>query len=296
MNAARSHPLRFHQYDVFAPRPGAGNPLGVVFGAQDWDSARMQRFAAWTNLVETTFVLPPTRDDADYRLRIFTPQKEIAFAGHPTLGSAQAVLAEGFAELRDGQLRQECQAGVLPIRSERVDGVQRLFVRVPSSRRLREANADDAELSIALRGCALGRSAPALVEGGRRWWLAELEHEHELRGLHIEHEAILALARRTDSLGLCVFARCGQARDRLAVRAFPLGVGILEDPASGAANAAIAAYLHEVGGLHALGTRYTVSQGRELGRDAELHLEVDAQGQIWVGGVCQPIIHATLNF
>ena len=107
--------LRFVQLDVFSERMGGGNPLGVVLGAEHWDGARMQAFAAWTDLVETTFLLPSDQAEASYRLRIFTPSREIPFAGHPTIGSAHAALDCGFAQPRNGMLIQDCGAGLLPI-------------------------------------------------------------------------------------------------------------------------------------------------------------------------------------
>lgn len=109
---------RYLQLDVFSRRCGGGNPLGVVIDAADWSSEHMQAFAAWTGLVETTFVLPANAAGASYRLRIFTPSREIPFAGHPTIGSAHAVLETGIASAIDGRLNQECGAGVLPIRVE----------------------------------------------------------------------------------------------------------------------------------------------------------------------------------
>src|SRR5512132_2585486 len=121
---------RFKQVDVFTATPLAGNPVAVVLDAEGIDDATMRRFAGWTNLSETTFVLPPTTTSAaDYRLRIFHPRAELAFAGHPTLGSAHAVLEAGIVAPRDGVLRQECGAGILPIR---VDGT-RFAVRVPEA-------------------------------------------------------------------------------------------------------------------------------------------------------------------
>ena len=285
----------YFQIDVFAERPGAGNPLAVVFGGEGLDSAQMQAIAAWTQLAETTFVLPPSSDGADYRVRIFTTRKEIAFAGHPSLGTAHAVLESGFARPIDGVLRQECLAGILPVRLEGEGSARTLTVRVPRSRIVRHVEAGDAVLEI-LRGIPLGAVPPALVEGGRRWWLAELANEACVRGLRPDRYAVHQLADSTQSLGLCVFARCpGQAYD-LVVRAFPLGVGIEEDPASGAANAAIAAFLDEAGALGALGRRYRVSQGREIGHDATLELSIDDEGDVWVGGRCQTVIEGRMNW
>src|SRR5690606_35673990 len=119
------------QLDVFACSAGAGNPLAVVFDAQDIDEAAMQRFANWTNLSETMFFLPPTTSAADYRIRIFTPAMELPFAGHPSVGAAWAALDAGLARDRGGRLVQECAAGLLPVRIARRDGISVPSVRSP---------------------------------------------------------------------------------------------------------------------------------------------------------------------
>jgi PhzF family phenazine biosynthesis protein len=234
--------VRFLQLDVFTDRPGGGNPLGVVLGAENWAAADMQGFATWTNLVETTFVLPPTQPGASYRLRIFTPSREIPFAGHPTIGSAHAALSTGACEAVS-RLVQECGAGLLPIDVEDRDGACDLFVQAPGARVLKRGLQADPQLRGILGELPLGTLPPAYVEGGRCWWLAELANEADVRGWHPNHAAIAALAHATDSLGLCVFARCREGDYDLVVRAFPAGVGIVEDPASGAANGLIAAYI-----------------------------------------------------
>lgn len=284
-------PSRFLQLDVFPARRGGGNPLGVVLDAHDWSDARMQRFATWTDLVETTFVLPPSAAEASYRLRIFTPQREIPFAGHPTIGSAHAVLDFGIATPREGMLLQECAAGLLPIRVD--DGAPRkLYVRAPPAHVVREGGK---ELASILRGIAQGALQPAFVEGGRRWWVAEFASEEALRGWHPDHAAIAALAHATDSLGLCIFARCRQRDYDLAVRAFPAGVGIVEDPASGAANGLIAALIAQREPDGALARGYRVSQGREIGRDAALLVRIEA-GDVWVGGATDTVISGELRW
>ena len=287
---------RFFQIDVFSPSAGMGNPLAVVFDAEALDSAQMQAIASWTNLAETTFLLPPTTPEADYRVRIFTTRQEIAFAGHPSIGSAHAVLAAGLVKPDASRLIQECQAGLLPIRVANQAGLSTLSVRVPRSRIVRYADASDVLLQRALAGRARAGLAPALVEGGRRWWLAELADEDQVRQMQPDLAAIRGLAEQTKSLGLCVFARSPGQAHHLVVRAFPLGVGIDEDPASGAANAAIAAFLDEAEALGGLGNSYVVSQGREMARDAQLLLHIDPEHHVWVGGQCQTVIRAHLTW
>lgn len=283
------HPTsRYLQLDVFPATPGGGNPLGVVLDAAGWSDADMQRFAAWTDLVETTFVLPPTQAGASYRLRIFTPVKEIPFAGHPTVGSAHAVLENGLAPAIGGHLIQECGAGLLPIRIE--DGpVRRLFVRAPAAHVLHEGGQEEPLLRSVLDDVRLGALPPAFVEGGRRWWVAEFADEAAVRAWRPDHAAIARLARASDSLGLCVFARCAGDAFDLVVRAFPAGVGIVEDPASGAANGLVAAWIVQREPDGPLSRGYRVSQGREMGRDASLLIRIDG-AVVWVGGTTTTIV------
>lgn len=288
--------LRYLHLDVFAATPGGGNHLGVVIGANDWSSAAMQRFARWTALVETTFLLPPTDPKASYRVRIFTPHKEIPFAGHPSIGSAHAALACGLAEAQHGLLWQECSAGVLPIRVEG-EGVRReLLLQSPGERIVHTGLDAHPLLAATLSGIDLGTLPPALVDGGRRWWLAEVADETSLRAWQPDHQAILALAQASDSMGLCVFARTQDGSSyQLVVRALPAGVGIVEDPASGAANGLIAAYLAQAEPQDPLAHGYQVSQGREIGHDARLVVQIDNH-VIWTGGRSHIVIDGSLDW
>ena len=286
------------QLDVFAPRAGTGNPLGVVIADPAWSDHDMQALAAWTNLVETTFVLPATQPEADYRVRIFTPSREIPFAGHPSLGTAHAVRAAGLVAPERDRLIQECAAGLLPISIERgADGVV-LFVRSPPATVVASRAEDSAAVCRVLHGLRLGALPPALVAGGRRWWLAEIASEAELRGLQADPPAIKALALASDSVGLCLFARAQDADYDLVVRAFPCAIGINEDPASGAANGLIASYLHhaEPSGRLLANGGYRVSQGREIGRDARLELRIAPSGTVEVGGQVQTVVEGRLRW
>lgn len=288
-------PIRYLHLDVFAATCGGGNHLGVVTDARGWSDEQMQRFARWTALVETTFLLPPTAPDASYRVRIFTPQREIPFAGHPSVGSAHAVLACGLAQPVAGVLWQECGAGVLPIRVEGDGEARDLLLKSPGERVL--ASGRDAHLLLAatLAGVESGALPPALVDGGRRWWLAEVADEASLRAWRPDHSAIGALARATDSMGLCAFARSASRDYQLVVRAFPAGVGIVEDPASGAANGLIAAYIAQAEPDGPLARGYAISQGREMGHDARLLARIEPDA-IWVGGRARTVVDGTLRW
>lgn len=289
---------RYVQLDVFADRPGAGNPLAVVLDADGLDDDAMQAIARWTRLPETTFVFPAPSPEASYGLRIFSPRREVPFAGHPSVGTAHVVLDAGLAAPRDGLLVQEGIAGRLPLRVDGEGAARSIAVRTPRARVLRIGVPDaDTALSAALSGLPAGDLPPALVDGGRRWWLAEIRDEQALRAAAPDWNAIAALAKATDSMGVCAFARAdaGQPYD-LVVRAFVGAPAVFEDAASGAANATLAAWLAERGALPGDRDRYTVSQGREVGHDARLQLHIDADGDVWSGGHVRTVVSGTLDW
>jgi PhzF family phenazine biosynthesis protein len=284
---------RFMQLDVFADRPGAGNPLAVVIDAQGIDEESMQAFANWTNLSETTFLLPPSNPQASYRVRIFTPRQELPFAGHPSVGSAHAALQAGLALSDDGRLVQECAAGLLPVRVDGAGAAQRIFVRAPLARVIPVAMEPANWLGV-LDGLAPGSLPAALVDNGPRWWLIELADENTVRTMLPNLAAISRLTEATDAVGLAVFAHCEGIDYQLVVRAFCPGDGIPEDPVTGSANAAIGAWLQQ---NRALPSRhYTASQGREVGRDGVVRVEVDDEGEVWIGGQTQGIVQGTLDW
>ena len=286
----------FVQLDVFAARPGDGNPLAVVLAADGLDEAAMQAIARWTRLPETTFVLPPTAPEASYRLRIFSPRREVPFAGHPSIGSAHAVLEAGLAMPREGLLVQECAVGLLPVEVRGEGRERRLAVRAPRARVLEIGQPDDRRLGAALKGYVPGALPPVLMDGGRRWWIAELVDEASVRSLVPRWEAVSALARGHDAMGLCVFARTPGRDYDLVVRALVGQPGQVEDAASGAANATLAAWLHHNQALPRADGRYVVSQGREVGHDARLELRVDAGGDVWSGGQVQTVVRGHLDW
>lgn len=293
---------RFLQVDVFSARAGGGNPLAVVLDAEGLDEAAMQAIARWTRLPETTFVLPPADPDSSYRIRMFSPQKEVPFAGHPSVGTAHAVLEAGLARPHDGGalgaiLVQDGIAGSLPLRVEWRDGRRRIAIRTPRAHLVEIVDAGDPRLRAALAGWPLGARLPALMDGGRRWWLVELADEAALRTRAPDWDAIAALAESTGSMGVFAYARADRGQDfELAVRAFVGNGRRFEDAASGAANAVLAAWLDSQGALPGAQRRYVVSQGREVGFDARLELAIDEAGDAWSGGEVQTVIRGEIDW
>ncbi len=278
---------RYAQVDVFADRPGAGNPLAVVLDAEGLNDDAMQAIAKWTRLPETTFVFPPISDDTSYRIRMFSPRREVPFAGHPSVGTAHAVLETGLAIPRDGLLVQDGIAGKLPLRVTGEGATRTIAVRTPRASVREIAGIDDPRLRDVLRDLPLGKLPPALMDGGRRWWLAELENETALRNAMPPWDAISTLAQSTESMGLCAYARSDDPVYYLAVRAWVGAPAQFEDAASGAANATLAAWLASQNALPSDSGFYRISQGREVGHDAIIELTVDDAGDVWSGGrVC----------
>lgn len=285
--------LRYLQMDVFAARPGAGNPLGAVLDGAAFDPAQMQAFAAWTNLSETIFLLPPTVAGADYRVRIFTPRQELPFAGHPSVGAAWAVLEAGLVPADRSTLVQECAAGLLPVRIEARDGARLTHVRAPRAREV-AVDVPEALMRGALNGMrTTAGPAAALWDNGPRWWLVALADGDAVRTLQPDLAGIAALTEATGAVGLAVHAPEERDGHHLVVRAFCPADNIPEDPVTGSAQAAIAARLAAAGALPGTDGRYVGSQGRELGRDGRVEVRV-ADGEVWIGGATQPVIRGTV--
>lgn len=282
---------RFLQLDVFADRPGAGNPLAVVIDADGLDTATMQAFANWTNLSETIFLLPPG-PGADYRVRIFTPRQELPFAGHPSVGAAWAAIDSGLVDAGAASLMQDCAAGHLPVQAAPDRTIR---VRAPKARRAAPPTDWEARLAAALDGVERGPLPAALWDNGPRWWLVELADEAAVRALVPDLAAITALTADA-AVGLAVFANADAGHDYdVVVRAFCPADGIPEDPVTGSANAAIGAALFEAGRV-APGSHYVASQGREVGRDGRVDVQVDADGEVWIGGRVQAVVRGTVTW
>jgi len=278
---------RYTVVDVFTSRPLAGNPVAVVFDADGLDTEAMQAIANWTNLSETTFVLTPTTQAADYRLRIFTPRSELPFAGHPTLGSAHAILEAGRATLRQGgRLVQQCDIGLVDVTVE--DGVEgrQLTFALPSAQVKPLPAADAAELELILGSKLSHENAPAIVNVGPVWVVLPMTDAAAVLDLKPDFGRLAAFERRLGVTGLTVFGRYPQGDVAIEVRAFAPSCGVEEDPVCGSGNASVAAYQWERGLLPAGGTAYVAAQGRRVGRDGRVKVHVGPDGQVRVGGSC----------
>lgn len=281
---------RFKQVDVFTRRPFMGNPVAVVVGAEALDAATMQRIAAWTNLSETTFVLSSER--ADYRLRIFTPKRELGFAGHPVIGSAHAVLESGYSAARSGVLRQECAAGIFNLSVEESAEGRRIFVRAPDQK-ITAFNAAG-PLAAALGGKSAALPRPLLIETGPKWIVADLASAENVAAVEPDLNAIANLSAAAGATGVTIFGKARDGISALHVRAFAPGEGIPEDPVCGSGNAAVGAYLRHTGGLTAYGAAYTARQGMNLGRDGRVAVRVDDAG-VQIGGEAVTSIDGAIN-
>ncbi|MGY5944624.1 PhzF family phenazine biosynthesis protein, partial [Stenotrophomonas forensis] len=222
--------FRYLQLDVFAPHPGSGNPLGVVLGADGLSSARMQALAAWLNLSETVFFLPPSAPGADYHIRIFTPNSELPFAGHPSVGAAWAAVTCGLATPRDGgALVQQCAAGLLPVRVSGAAAAPTIELASPPAQRL---PTDPGQVPGPLLALAAAGHAPELWDNGPRWWLLPLRDAAAVRGLAPDMAALRDWTNATGATGVAVFADEAATDHARVVRAFCPGdaVNVPEDP------------------------------------------------------------------
>lgn len=258
----------FQQVDVFSAEPLRGNPVAVVLDAAGVGDEQMAAFARWTNLSETTFVLPPTDPGADYRLRIWTPGRELPFAGHPTLGSAHAWLASGGRPASGDVVVQECGAGLVRIRR----GERLAFAAPPL---VRSGPVDEADLVAIARALRIDRADlvdAAWVDNGPGWVGVLLDRA----------EAVLALRPDFGAFGdlkIGVAAPSDEPGVDLEVRAFCPQLGIPEDPVTGSLNAGLGQWLAG----HRLPESYVAAQGAALGRAGRVHVGRVGE-EVWVGG------------
>jgi PhzF family phenazine biosynthesis protein len=304
----RSRP--FKQVDVFTAQAYLGNALAVVLDGEGLSDSDMQRFACWTNLSETTFLLPPTDTAADYRVRIFTPGGELPFAGHPTLGSCHAWLEAGGQPQTAGRVVQQCAKGLVHIAREVGAGAsvaysasRRLAFAAPSLQRSTPAAAELAQVTAALGITPTQVLAAQSLDNGPLWFSLLLDSPATVLQLTPDHAQLARLGVKVGVAGIYPAADEGRSSPlirranreaaafgarsasspspRLEVRAFAAATGINEDPVTGSFNASLAQWLIGEG---LLPDQYIASQGLNIGRAGQVHVRRDAGGQVWVGG------------
>ncbi|MCC3293269.1 PhzF family phenazine biosynthesis protein [Arthrobacter sp. zg-Y411] len=272
----------FKQVDVFGTRPYLGNPVAVVLDADGLSESAMAAFARWTNLSETTFLLPPTQSEADYRVRIFTPGGEIPFAGHPTLGSCHAWLEAGNTPHYPGVVIQECGVGLVTLHAS---AGMAAFGAPPL---IRAGDLEDSVLAQATKALGLKPEqvkASNWIDNGPGW----------LGLLLSDAETVLSLKPDAAALGSLAVGVIGPQRDGgdtdFEVRAFAPGHGVPEDPVTGSLNAGLAQWLIGAG---LAPDRYTVTQGTVLGRDGLIRI-FSRDRKIWIGGETATCIDGTVR-
>jgi PhzF family phenazine biosynthesis protein len=277
---------RFQLVDVFHDQPFSGNPLAVVLDADGLSTQEMQRITRWLNLSETTFLLPPTTANADYRVRIFTLEREMPFAGHPTLGSCHAWLNAGGTPHRDGEIIQECGAGLVPIRP---DEANLAFAAPPL---IRSGQVDETNIQAIAQFLRIDRSSivdASWADNGPGWIAILLESA----------EAVLALNPPRDYPTHIDIGVVGPYPPNSPV-AFELRAffsdhngGVVEDPVTGSLNASVAQWLLSSGRAVA---PYTASQGTRLSRTGRIFISQDQTGAVWVGGKTSTLFSGVCSF
>ncbi|MDY0745009.1 PhzF family phenazine biosynthesis protein [Paucibacter sp. R3-3] len=277
---------RFVQVDVFGGEPLMGNPLAVVIDGAGLSDEQMAAFACWTNLSETSFLLPPTDPGADYRVRIFTPERELPFAGHPTLGSAHAFLASGGDAKKPGQVVQQCAVGLVRLRR---DGSRLAFAAPP----LKRTGPLDAALLARIAAILRVREdeivAHQWADNGPGWCAVMLASGAAVRAIDPDWSKLEEL-----QLGVVGPQRDGEDTD-FEIRALIGTAGSTsqpyEDPVTGSLNASVAQWLQSTG---LAGARYTAAQGAALNRAGRIHVLRDGD-DTWIGGDVHPLVHGQVR-
>lgn len=286
----------FKQVDVFTSVRFKGNPVAVVLRAEGLTTEQMQQIANWTNLSETTFVLPATDSKADYRVRIFTPGAELPFAGHPTIGTAHALIEAGFVHAKDGALVQECGAGLIRLKVARgEDGEQWISFDLPEPMitTLNDAQIDELETVL---GTPIHRQySPSLIDVGARWIVAQLASAQAVLSCQPDLQRMKVQDIKAKATGVVIFGEYEEkASARIEVRAFAPAHGVNEDPVCGSGNGSVGAFIRHTGQTDHFGSEYLASQGAVVGRAGMIRLAINDQ-RIQVGGVAVTCIDGQLS-
>lgn len=281
-----SQKIPFKQVDVFTRSAFNGNPLAVILQADGLSDEQMAAIARWTNLSETTFVLPASDAGADYRVRIFTPDIELPFAGHPTLGTAHALLEAGISLKTPGKIVQQCGVGLVTIKIS--DNGQLAFSAPPATL----IPFHDALLSTALNSEAFDRQQPVVVaDMGIRWLLVPMDSAEAVLALKPDVADFERLLKHAQVNGVMPFGPLATGNEQIEARALLIEQGALtEDPVTGSANACLARYRQSQGNTD----DYRVRQGTAIQRQGRIQVSFD-KDDIWIGGQTVTVIDGEIR-
>lgn len=285
--------VAFKQVDVFTSQAFKGNPVAVIMDASILTSEQMQAIANWTNLSETTFVLPPTDSQADYQVRIFTPQNELPFAGHPTIGTAHALLEAGLITAKEGKLVQQCGAGLVALT---VSELNHISFELPQPKITPLDTTQTQKLAEILKCQIDTQWNAALVDVGARWVVLQAVNAEAVLATQPDFVALKQhdLEMKVGGATVYGFYENNGEQKHIEVRSFAPSIGINEDPVCGSGNGSVASFIRYHGILPAQNDQVLSSQGRVLGRDGQLQLNL-YQDKILVGGSAVTCIDGTIN-
>ncbi len=274
----------FKVVDVFTETPFWGNPVAVVFDADGISGEDMQRIARWTNLSETTFICASSL--GDYRLRIFTPGRELPFAGHPTIGSAHAALEAAIVSGGPDTFTQDCLSGPIPLRK---DPSGAIHARVPKPRIV------PGDPDVKMLGKSLGPHTwadPMVIDVGPHWIVTRLGEFAALYLIDVDTPALMDLSKAVDATGVTVYAV--DETSEIHVRSFAPIEGVFEDPVCGSGNAAVAAHVNATGLVETVGKTYTAHQGAALGRNGHIQVVIDGD-DVSIGGHSVTVVDGKIS-
>lgn len=285
--------VAFKQVDVFTSQAFKGNPVAVIMDASTLTSEQMQAIANWTNLSETTFVLPATDSQADYQVRIFTPQNELPFAGHPTIGTAHALLEAGLITAKEGKLVQQCGAGLVALT---VSELNHISFELPQPKITPLDTTQTQKLAEILKCQIDTQWNAALVDVGARWVVLQAVNAEAVLAAQPDFAALKQhdLEMKVGGATVYGFYENNDEQKHIEVRSFAPSIGINEDPVCGSGNGSVASFIRYHGIFPAQNDQVLSSQGRVLGRDGQLQLNL-YQDKILVGGTAVTCIDGTIN-
>ena len=286
----------FKTVDVFTAAPFQGNPVAVILDAADLSTAQMQQIANWTNLSETTFIVPTTMDGADYHVRIFTPSAELPFAGHPTIGTAHALLEAKMIEAKDGTLTQQCRVGLVTLKvTHAADGARWISFDLPKPK-FTALDKDQIEELESILGTPLDpHNPPYVVDVGPRWVVAQLPTAQAVLDSTPDMQQMKLQDTRDKQTGVVIFGGHGSgAQAQIEVRAFAPAHDIDEDPVCGSGNGCVAAYIRHTGQITKFGGTFLATQGAAVGRAGIIQHTI-SESTIQIGGNAITCVDGTLT-